>query len=64
MSDTERLGAKFDKEIAEKFRNFCDARGENLSSVLRRLVLTALAEHSYLDEKQKKAVGVNPEGVQ
>lgn len=57
-SDTVKLGAKFENDIAEKYREFCDARGQNISSVLRRLVLEELASHSYVDQKQKKALGV------
>lgn len=54
-----KLGAKFENDVAEKFRDFCDARGQNLSSVIRRLVLEELASHSYLSKEQKKALGVN-----
>lgn len=59
VSDTVKLGAKFENDVAEKFRDFCDARGQNLSSVLRKLVLEELAAHSYLSKEKKKALGVN-----
>lgn len=57
--DNTKLGAKFDNDVAKKFRDFCDARGQNLSSVMRRLVLEELASHSYLSKEKKKALGVN-----
>lgn len=60
--ELERLGAKFKKENADKFRNFCNNRGENISSVLRRLVLTELAKHSFLSKEEKKALGVVSNG--
>ncbi len=52
------IGAKISKDEALLFREFCTARGENISSVLRRLIFTELAKHSYLDENRKKALGV------
>jgi hypothetical protein len=57
--DNTKLGAKFEESTAEQFREFCDARGQNLSSVIRRLVLEELASHSYLSEDKKKALGVD-----
>lgn len=60
--DKERLGAKFDNDVAQDFREFCNNRGESISSVLRRLVLTELARHSYLEEDRRKALGVVPDG--
>lgn len=58
MKHNTKLGFKVDKKTAQKFKAFCDARGQNLSSVLRKLVLTELAEHSYLNDEEKKALGV------
>ena len=57
-NNTVRLGAKFDKSVADQFKEFCEKRGENISSNLRRLVLEELCEHSYLDSEHKKALGV------
>jgi hypothetical protein len=52
------IGAKLAEDEAELFKQFCAARGENVSSVLRRLILTELATHSFLDDARKKALGV------
>lgn len=54
------IGAKVSKAEALLFKDFCTARGENISSVLRRLILTELAMHSYLDDNRKKALGIHP----
>lgn len=53
------IGAKVAENEALLFKEFCSARGENVSSVLRRLILTELATHSYLDDNRKKALGVH-----
>lgn len=52
------IGAKVARAEALLFKDFCLARGENVSSVLRRLILTELAKYSYLDYGRKKALGV------
>jgi len=52
------VGAKLPLNEAALFKDFCTARGENVSSVLRRLILTELAVHSFLDDHRKKALGV------
>ena len=52
------IGAKITEDEALLFKGFCNARGENISSVLRRLIFTELARHSFLDENRKKALGV------
>jgi hypothetical protein len=54
----EKLGAKFEKSIAQTLRGFSEARGEKLSTVLRRSVRRELARHSYLTDDDKKALGV------
>lgn len=59
MEDNQRLGARFDNTVARKFKSFCDARGENYSSVIRRLVLTELARYQYLSDEQAQALGVD-----
>jgi len=61
MADKEEIrfiGAKLAREDAQLFKDFCAARGEGISSVVRRLILTELAKHSYLDSNRKKALGV------
>ena len=52
------IGAKISEDEALLIREFCTARGENISSVLRRLIFTELAKYSYLDKNRKKALGV------
>lgn len=52
------IGAKLPKEEARLFKDFCKARGESESSVLRRLIFTELARYSYLTSDRKKALGV------
>lgn len=39
-------------------KEVCQARGENISSFIRRSIYRELASLSYLTEKQKKALGV------
>lgn len=56
------IGAKIAEDEALLFKEFCEARGENVSSVVRRLIFTELARHSYLDNNRKKALGVLNEG--
>lgn len=53
-----KVGAKFEKSLAQTLRGFSKARGENLSTVLRRSVRRELARHSYLSDGDKKALGV------
>jgi hypothetical protein len=52
------IGAKVSENESVLFKEFCAAGGENISSVLRRLIFTELATHSYLDSNRKKAPGV------
>ena len=52
------IGAKLPEEEAQVFKDFCKARGENVSSVLRRLILTELAKYSFLSSDRKKALGL------
>ena len=60
-SNTKTVPVKFPSNIVSILNKFSTARGENRSTVIRRLVYRELAEHSYLDMKQKKALGVNSE---
>jgi hypothetical protein len=57
----ERLvGARFsasDKELIDKV---CLARGETVSSFIRRIVRRELASLSYYSADEKKALGVSP----
>lgn len=54
----EKLGAKFEKSVAQTLRGFSEARGEKLSTVLRRSVRRELARHSYLSDSERKALGL------
>ena len=60
MANTEKhtpkttIGAKFQKSTAEKFKEFCDSRGESYSNVLRRLARAEMAKYGYLPEKEAK----------
>ena len=65
MADKEEcvfIGVKLAKTDGQLFKDFCTARGEGISSVVRRLIFTELAKHSYLDSNRKKALGVLDEG--
>lgn len=62
MSETDTvISVRFDQRINKIIREFADSRGETLSTVIRRLVLRELAEHSYLSDKEKKALGTGGE---
>jgi hypothetical protein len=48
------IGAKFQKSTAEKFKEFCDSRGESYSNVLRRLARAEMARYGFLPEEEAK----------
>ncbi|MGD0329791.1 MAG: hypothetical protein ABSB40_04990 [Nitrososphaeria archaeon] len=50
--------AKVDKKYARLVRKVAKARGENVSTFVRRAVLCELARLSYLNEDEKKALNV------
>ena len=57
MKRTKQVNIRFRKEIGEKLDRYCEKRGETKSSMIRRLVLTELAKHSFIKDKQiKKAL--------
>lgn len=56
--DNVKVGAKLEKSIAQTLRGFSEARGESLSTVVRRSIRRELASHSYLSESERKALGV------
>lgn len=60
MSETDyvQFSVKVKKSVAQKLRDFSKARGENLSTVIRRNVRRELARHSYLSDDEKKALEV------
>jgi uncharacterized protein (DUF1778 family) len=47
---------RFDSELYELLKKVADARGESVSTFVRRAVLRELARLSYLDEERKKAL--------
>lgn len=59
-----RIAAKLEKSVGKTLRNFCDARGENISTVIRRSIRRELASHSYLSDSEKKALGVETDDGQ
>lgn len=61
-SNKKLIGTKISENEALLFKEFCTARGENISSVLRRLIFTELAKYSFLDENRKKALVVSDTG--
>ncbi|MFW6173214.1 MAG: ribbon-helix-helix protein, CopG family [Elusimicrobiota bacterium] len=56
MKRDRQINIRFREEIAEKLDNYCDERGENKSTLIRRLVLKELAEHSYINKKQRRSL--------
>jgi hypothetical protein len=48
------IGAKFQKSTAEKFKEFCDSRGESYSNVLRRLARAEMARYGFLPDDEAK----------
>ncbi len=56
--DKKQLNIKISSEVLRTLDEFCEKRGENRSTLIRRLIYQKLAEHSYL-EGRKKALGVS-----
>lgn len=52
------IGTRVEVELKELIEKVCKARGEDLSSFLRRAVKKELAALSFLSEDEKKALGV------
>lgn len=44
------------EKIVHKLDTFCENRGENRSTLIRRIIYRELARHDYLGEEKKKAV--------
>jgi len=53
--------ARMPKEEVELIKKICKARGEDLSSFVRRAVKMELARLSFLTELEKKALGIKTE---
>ena len=52
------IGVRIEKEDRELLDHVCKARGEDLSSFIRRAVRKELATLSYYSEDVKKALGI------
>ncbi len=52
-----QLNIKISPDVLQTLEEFCEKRGENKSTLIRRLIYQKLAEHSYLEDR-KKALGV------
>lgn len=50
------IGAKLKENDAQKFSEYCRARGVSKSSAIREMVLRTLARHSYLDDDRRKVL--------
>jgi len=57
---TALLATRIDIKLANLVKEICEVRGEDVSSFLRRAILTELARLSYLTPAEKKALGVHP----
>ena len=55
---SEYLVVKIQPKDKELIQSFCKNRREDVSGLIRRLVMTELARHSYLSDSEKKALGV------
>lgn len=62
MTHENRLGIRVSNDLHSLVKTVSDARGESISTFLRRIVLEELARLSYLPAEQKKALGINTEG--
>ncbi|MFP4051979.1 MAG: ribbon-helix-helix domain-containing protein [Thermoplasmata archaeon] len=47
---------KIPEAMVKKLDDFCAKRGENRSTLIRRLILKELARHQYLDDEMTKVV--------
>lgn len=59
MEATKRvIGARFPEKEADLIKGICDARGEGVSSFVRRAIRVQLGKLGYLDEDECKALGL------
>lgn len=56
------LGVRTKENDVRLIKEICNARGENLSSFVRRAIKMELARLSYLSNEEKKALGIISEG--
>lgn len=64
MKRWELVSFRVKRETRLLLEEVCDARGEDVSSFVRRAVFKELAGLGYLPEKQKKALGLKAETQQ
>jgi len=57
------VGTRMKEEDIVLLRKVCQARGENISSFVRRSVRKELASLSFLSEMDKKALGLSAQNV-
>jgi hypothetical protein len=53
------IGFRIDEKLANLLRKVCEARGEDVSSFVRRAVKRELALLTFLSEEEKKALGIS-----
>jgi hypothetical protein len=63
MSSGKLMGARFEQSDIELIKQVCQARGEGISSFIRRAVRRELANLSYYTPDEKKALGINSNGA-
>lgn len=59
LARTVIVAARFRKEDRELLKQICEARGEDLSSFVRRAVRREFARLSYLSAEEKKALEIH-----
>jgi hypothetical protein len=57
----ETVAARIEKDLKKLLEQVCKARGEDVSTFIRRSVRKELANLSYFDEADKKALGIKIE---
>lgn len=55
---TNQIGVRMSPTDIELLKNICQARGEDLSDFVRRSIKKELARLSYLNDDEKKALGM------
>lgn len=52
------IGAKISEDEARVLHDFCVARGETVSTVIRRLVFSELGRYQLMPKERQQALGV------
>jgi hypothetical protein len=63
-AELDMIALRIEVEEKELLRRICRARGEDLSSFVRRAIRMELARLSFLSEEEKKALGWNQRPLQ